>query len=226
MSRPSPQSHPRLWYGPDPRPGGDPGASSHPRAGIPGTDPDAHAGGSPNAGPDPHAGGSPNADPDVEVRVSPRRRKTATAYWQDGRVVVVLPAHVRGAARTELVAKLVARVVARRPGIHPSDEALFLRAARLADRYVDGVRPTSVRWVTNQRKRWGSCSIDTGEIRLSHRLRAVPEWVLDTVLVHELAHLVEPSHSARFREIAGRHPRQRDAAIFLEGLSLGLDRPE
>ena len=87
---------------------------------------------------------------------------------------------------------------------------------------MDGVRPASIRWVTNQNKRWGSCSNATGDIRISHRLRAVPEWVLDATIVHELAHLVHADHSPRFHAVANRHPRQQDALIFLEGYSLGL----
>lgn len=162
------------------------------------------------------------AAPEVVVRTSTRRRKTAAAFWEQGRIVVVVPAHVPRAQRAELVDWLVARVVAKRPGASESDESLLARAQALADRYVDGVRPSSIRWVTNQSKRWGSCSTQTGEIRLSHRLRAVPEWVLDATIVHELAHLVHADHSAAFHAIADRHPRQREALVFLEGYSLGL----
>jgi hypothetical protein len=169
----------------------------------------------------PHAG-----QPEVVVRTSTRRRKTATAFWEDGRIVVVLPSHVRRADRPELVEWLVARVLAQRPSAAASDEALARRAAALADRYVDGERPASIRWVTNQHKRWGSCTSTTREIRLSHRLRSVPEWVLDATIVHELAHLVHPDHSGAFHAIADRHPRQREAALFLEGYSLGLGSPE
>jgi hypothetical protein len=161
--------------------------------------------------------------PQVEVRTSKRRRKSATAYWERGRIIVVVPAHVRGSDRDAMVEWLVERVRAKRPGIRISDELLARRAAELSDRYVDGVRPRSIRWVTNQNKRWGSCSADTGEIRLSDRLRVVPEWVLDAVIVHELAHLVEPNHSPRFHRIADRHPRQHQATVFLEGYQLGLD---
>lgn len=160
--------------------------------------------------------------PQVVVRTSNRRRKSAAAFWEQGRVVVVLPAHVPHAQRAEIVDWLVARVLAKRPGSTESDDSLFDRAAALADRYVEGVRPASIRWVTNQGKRWGSCSIQTREIRLSHRLRAVPEWVLDATIVHELAHLVHADHSPAFHEIANRHPRQRDALVFLDGYSLGL----
>ncbi len=163
--------------------------------------------------------------PEVVVRTSSRRRKTAAAYWENGSIVVVMPAHVPRADRPELVEWLVARVMAKRPGASATDEALAARAADLADRYVDGVRPESIRWVTNQGKRWGSCSTQTGEIRLSHRLRGVPEWVLDATIVHELAHLVHADHSAAFHAVADRHPRQRDALVFLEGYSLGLQTP-
>jgi predicted metal-dependent hydrolase len=163
--------------------------------------------------------------PDVEVRTSKRRRKSATAYWSDGRIVVLLPSHLRGTERKDMVDWLVARVMSRRPAAAASDHALHERARQLGRRYVPGADPLSVRWVTNQHKRWASCTAETGEIRLSHRLRGVPEWVLDAVLVHELAHLVYPDHSARFHELADRFPRQAAATTFLEGYSLGLDAP-
>jgi len=164
-----------------------------------------------------------SGSPDVEIRTSKRRRKSATAYWSDGRIVVVLPSHLRGNDRTAMVDWLVARVMARRPGATASDEALFDRALHLGRRYVPGAEPTSVRWVTNQHKRWASCTAETGEIRLSHRLKEVPSWVLDAVLVHELAHLVFPDHSVQFHGLADRFPRQGEAGTFLEGFALGLD---
>ena len=160
--------------------------------------------------------------PDVVVRTSSRRRKTAAAFWENGRIVVVMPSHVPRADRPELVEWLVARVMTKRPGAAAGDDELAARAATLADRYVDGVRAASIRWVTNQGKRWGSCTTQTGEIRLSHRLRAVPEWVLDATIVHELAHLLHADHSDAFHAVADRYPRQRDALVFLEGYSLGL----
>ena len=160
--------------------------------------------------------------PEIVVRSSSRRRKTAAAFWDNGRIVVVMPAHVPPSDRPELIEWLVARVLARRPGAKATDDALAARAAALADRYVDGVRPASIRWVTNQGKRWGSCTTHTREIRLSHRLRLVPDWVLDATIVHELAHLLHPDHSAAFHAVADRYPRQRDALLFLEGYSLGL----
>jgi predicted metal-dependent hydrolase len=163
------------------------------------------------------------ARPPVEVRTSTRRRKTASAFWQDGRVVVMLPARLSRADRVELVEGLVQRVLAQRPSVTASDRDLAKRAAALADQYLDGVQPSSIRWVGNQSKRWGSCTSGTREIRISERLRGVPGWVLDAVLVHELAHLIEPSHSPRFRHLADRFPRMDEADTFLAGYALGME---
>ncbi len=161
--------------------------------------------------------------PPVEVRTSPRRRKTASGFWQDGRVVILVPARLSKADRVELVEGLVQRVLAQRPNVTTSDRDLAHRAEVLADEYLGGVRATSIRWVGNQQHRWGSCTSRTGEIRISERLRFVPGWVLDAVLVHELAHLIEPTHSARFHRLAHRYPRTEEADTFLAGYTLGLE---
>ncbi|MGO8872525.1 MAG: M48 family metallopeptidase [Acidimicrobiales bacterium] len=163
--------------------------------------------------------------PHVEVRVSKRRKKTAGAHWEGDRIVVVVPAHLRGAERDEMVESLSRRVARHRPHLHSSDEELTRRATALGRRYLEGTTPASIRWSTNQQKRWGSCTIATREIRVSERLRMAPAWVLDAVIVHELAHLVEANHSPRFRELENRYPRRREADAFLEGYALGLHMP-
>jgi Protein of unknown function DUF45 len=161
--------------------------------------------------------------PDIEVRVSARRRKTSEARWVGGRIIVSLPAHLSREAREKTIAWLVDRLVAKHPlRTAIGDVELMTRAIALAERYRIGARPSSVRWVTNQSARWGSCSFHSAEIRLSHRLRSVPEWVLDAVLVHELAHLVHPNHSPAFHQLANGYRRHREAGIFLAGYGLGL----
>src|SRR6202043_1934048 len=74
--------------------------------------------------------------------------------------------------------------------------------------------------------RWGSCTLLSREIRISERLRMAPGWVLDAVIVHELAHLIEPNHNHRFKGLENRYPRRREADAFLDGYSLGLHMPE
>lgn len=163
--------------------------------------------------------------PHVDVRVSTRRKKTAGAHWEGDRIVVVVPAHLRGAERDEMVESLARRLARHRPHLHASDQELENRAIVLSERYLGGVAPASIRWSTTQNKRWGSCTLQTREIRISERLRVAPDWVLDAVIVHELAHLLEPNHSDRFRLLEARYPRKADADLFLEGYSLGLHMP-
>jgi hypothetical protein len=135
---------------------------------------------------------------------------------------MALPARLRGRERERWIEWLLERSLKRRPQRVTSDEELVERARMLVERFDLGVEPTSVRYVSNQTKRWGSCTVATGAIRLTDRLRHAPEWVLDAVLVHELAHLTHPDHSKDFHVLANRYPRQADAALFLEGYQLGL----
>ena len=160
--------------------------------------------------------------PEVEIQSSARRKKTGTAHWSGSRIIVQIPANVRGKDRTIFVDELVERLLTQRPQVAAGDGMLEERARLLAAQYNDGVEPVSVRWVTNQQARWASCSPGTKEIRVSSRLRQCPEWVIDAVLVHELAHLQIADHSPAFYEIANRHPRQDDSELYLEGYALGL----
>ena len=161
--------------------------------------------------------------PVVEVRRSQRRRRTVSAYRDGERVVVLIPDRFSRAEETEWVERMLARLAAREERIRRTDDELLARARRLTTRYlpdhVDQILPASVRWVTNQNGRWGSCTPDDGTIRISHRIQEMPDWVIDYVLLHELAHLVVPSHSTRFWELVARYPKSERARGYLEGIS-------
>ena len=73
--------------------------------------------------------------------------------------------------------------------------------------------------MTNQQQRWGSCSPGDRSIRLSERLQGMPAWVVDYVLVHELAHLLEHGHDAKFWAWVDRYPRSERARGYLLGWS-------
>jgi hypothetical protein len=118
--------------------------------------------------------------PEVEVRASSRRKKTGTAHWSGSRIVVQIPARLRGRERAVFVDGLVERLLTQRPQNAAGDASLEERANVLAELYNDAV------------------------------------------LVHELAHLQEADHSAAFYEVANRHPRQGECAVFLDGYALGL----
>src|SRR3954451_8946488 len=154
---------------------------------------------------------------EVEVRRSRRRTRTVSAYRQDGKVIVLIPARFSRAEEAQWVETMIARLEGqRRRG--RTDGDLERRAARLPSAH--GVpEPATVRWVTNQNSRWGSCTPADRSVRLSHRLKTMPAWVVDYVLVHELAHLVEPCHNARFWSLVDGFPRAERAKGYLEGVA-------
>ena len=147
----------------------------------------------------------------VEVVRSPKRRKTVSAEIVDGVVRVRVPAWMNAAEIDRQVAELVPRLERRLRSEHVD---LMARAQRLARRFALP-EPVSVEWSDNQRRQWGSCQVGSGEIRLSRRLADYPSWVVDYVLVHELAHLVHADHSPAFRALVDRYPRAERARGFL-----------
>ncbi len=164
--------------------------------------------------------------PALELRLSARRRRTATASFDGDRLILALPARMSRREREETVTWLVERALSRRRKLPNSDEALLTLAMSLSERYLDGRAPNSLVWSQRQEKRFGSCSTDTGAIRISSRLREVPAWVLEAVLIHELAHLSHPNHSAEFSALANRYPRQDEARLWLEGFEAGYQRSQ
>ncbi|MFD0774069.1 M48 family metallopeptidase [Streptomonospora algeriensis] len=156
----------------------------------------------------------------VEVRRSPRRRRTVSAYRDGDKTVVLVPASFSSAEEKRWVDRMLERLEAREERRRPDDESLQSRALDLADRYLEGLaRPSSVRWVDNQQTRWGSCTPENGSIRLSRRLSGMPSWVVDYVLMHELVHLIIPHHGQEFWDLVHRYPKAERARGYLEGVS-------
>lgn len=168
----------------------------------------------------------------VEIRRSARRTRTVAAFWENGTAVVAIPARFTKAQEAEWAHRMLAKLQRqgerrtasgrKRPA---SDAALAAHAAQLSGQYLGGrAVPTSVRWVSNQNSRWGSATPAQGSIRLSDKLRPMPQWVIDYVLLHELAHLLVASHNAAFWQLLTAYPETQRAKAFLEGVSFATGR--
>jgi predicted metal-dependent hydrolase len=158
--------------------------------------------------------------PEVEVRRSHRRTRTVSAYRKDGKVIVMIPARFTRAEESEWVDTMLGKLARNEQRGRRTDEQLMRRARELSREYLRGrAEPVSVRWVSNMTTRWGSCTTGEGTIRLSDRLRAMPTWVIDYVLLHELAHLLEPNHDVRFWGWVDQFPRSERAKGYLEGIA-------
>jgi predicted metal-dependent hydrolase len=161
----------------------------------------------------------PPAGPRVEVVRSAKRRKTVSAREVDGVIRVSIPATMTRADEAKWVDEMVKRLARK-----ATSDAVDLeeRAAALAARY--GLpRPDAIRWVGNQASRWGSCTPADRTIRISDRLAGFPPWVLDYVLVHELAHLRVAAHDERFWALVHRYPKAERAIGYLMAKGIGED---
>lgn len=172
------------------------------------------------AAPEPQLESEPEPEPELtielpplEVRVtrSKKRKKTAQASVVQSVLEVRIPARCSREEEARLVEHFRAKFErSRTAALVDLDE----RAAELAERY-DLPTPSSIRWVSNQRHQWGSCTPVDRTIRLSDRMAGFPRWVVDYVIVHELAHLVEADHGPAFWALVERYPKTERARGYL-----------
>lgn len=152
-------------------------------------------------------------DPKFKVCVtrSKRRKKSSEAVLVGAELRVRIPNHMTRAEEAEIVDYFVEKFE-KKYGASRID--LPERAAKLATRY--GLEtPSSIKWVSNQKQRWGSCSPDERTIRLSDSLIPYPDWVIDYVIVHELAHLTIPAHNDEFWELVNQYAKTERARGYL-----------
>ncbi len=158
----------------------------------------------------------------IKIIRSKKRAKTVSARIMDGVLEVRAPATMSDEELKPIIEKLQQRLNRRQEKHSLDDKSLEERAAALNRRYFGGgLRWEWIRWVTNQNKRYGSCTPTDRTIRISHRLAKVPDFVLDYVIVHELAHLLEANHGKGFWKLVNRYPRTERARGYL--MAMGLE---
>ena len=150
-------------------------------------------------------------DLEVEVVRSSKRKRTMQAYVVAGKLRVLVPAGLPEEEESRLVETMIARATRK---LSSGEVDLSTRAGQLARKYGLPM-PSSIEWSDRQLSRWGSCTASQGRIRISNRLASMPGWVLDWVLVHELAHLEEPNHGERFQALVGRYELGERAKGYL-----------
>lgn len=149
---------------------------------------------------------------DVQYRINvvPHALKSHRISWvTEGELLVHLNTDDARAESGEIIAKLLAKFfagvylpqVTRR--VHELNAAHFQRPIREVK-------------LSNTYSRWGSCS-HKGNINLATRLLLAPPEVLDAVIIHELAHLVEQNHSSRFwAQVKRALPNYKEYDVWLK----------
>jgi predicted metal-dependent hydrolase len=160
----------------------------------------------------------------LEVRIvrSARRKKSVGAQIKDGVVEVTVPMWM---SRTE-ADRFAEQFRKRFEKARASTSVDLAARARSLSRTYGLPKPLSIRWVTNQNSRWGSCTPTDSTIRINNRLAKVPTWVLDYVIVHEICHLRHPNHSAEFWALVNTYPLTERARGFLLGMGMVEDGAE
>jgi len=151
----------------------------------------------------------------IRIIATRRRRRTVAARLRLGVIEVMVPASMTPAERERWADVMRGRIERQLRRAGPTDERLARRAQTLNERYFAGrLAWSSIRW-NDTSSLWGSCTCATGAIRIATRLQKYPEFVLDYVLVHELAHLLHPSHGPAFHEQVSRYPWTERAKGYL-----------
>jgi predicted metal-dependent hydrolase len=163
--------------------------------------------------------------PPVRIVASNRRRRTVSARLRSGVLELLVPSWMPQSERQQWAEKMRLRLERRITRSQPSDERLADRARTLNARHFGGrLQWTSIGFV-EMGHIWGSCTFTTGNIRIAKRAASLPDWVLDYLLVHELAHLEESDHGPAFHELENRYPLTERAKGYLMALDAAAASP-
>jgi len=153
----------------------------------------------------------------VEVKRSRRRKRTISARLDGDIMYVYAPVDTPEKELHKIIKNFEERF-ARRELKRKLNKERNLREVfnELNKIYFDGkIKVKSIEYVTNQQKICGSCNYKKRTIRISHSLAHMPEWVRDYVIIHEMAHILEPNHSKAFWDIVYRYKLTERARGFL-----------
>ena len=154
---------------------------------------------------------------EVKIIRSQKRKRTVSAHLVKGTLFVHTPVDIPEAHLEKIINNFKVRFERQRLKKELNEkEDLTDIAQRLNERYfADKLKINSIEYVTNQSRKFGCCSYKTRNIRISHRLITMPEWVRDYVILHEMAHLIEPNHSKLFWDIVSRYKLTERAKGYL-----------
>jgi len=159
--------------------------------------------------------------PPIRIVASRRRRRTVAARLRSGVLELLVPDWMSGAERERWAEEMRQRLEKRMERARPSDDRLAQRARSLNERHFGGrLRWTSIAFA-DMSHLWRSCTYTTGAIRIAQRAAPLPEWVVDFLVVHELAHLEHSDHGPAFHELENRYPLTERARGFLMAIDQG-----
>lgn len=166
----------------------------------------------------------------AQAREAPRKHVTRETHYLWGRRYLLRVVELDAKPHVKLDHKHITLQV--RPGsslekraevMHEWHKSLLHEVVpKLIERWIPrlGVQVSGY-FLQRMKTQWGSCNPGLGNIRLNTELVKKPKDLLEYVIAHELAHLLEPTHSDRFVAVLDLHyPTWRDARAELNALPL------
>jgi predicted metal-dependent hydrolase len=163
----------------------------------------------------------------IEIVRDGRLRTRVHWEWRGDQVRIRAPQRVPQRELDRLVAEIVEEVKRKRAQVRArADDDMEALARKINRQYFGGeIEWHSIRWVSNMRKRLGSCTNGgptDGDIRISDRIRGWPSWVIEYVVAHELVHRKHSNHGKEFWAYCRRYPKTERARGFIMGIAFQL----
>ncbi len=154
---------------------------------------------------------------EIKILRSKRRKRTISARLSKNILIVQAPESIPEGRLRKVIDEFKTKIERKKLKEELNErENLAQKAKEFNVRYFENkLKIHSIEYVTNQDSKFGCCNYRTGCIRISHRVSAMPQWVRDYVIIHELAHLVVPDHSQAFWDIVNCYKLAERARGYL-----------
>jgi len=163
---------------------------------------------------------------EVKIIRSRRRKRTIGARLVKDELLVSAPLAISQERLDKIIADFKIKFTRKKLKEELDRKQNLIDIARkLNEKYFQNkLKVNSIEYVTGQSSKFGCCNYRDANIRISHRIGLMPEWVRDYVIIHELAHLIEPNHSRAFWDIVRRYKLAERARGYL--MAAGLEGEE
>jgi predicted metal-dependent hydrolase len=160
----------------------------------------------------------------ITVIRSTRRKRTIQTKYANGHLSIYLPAGMSKSEENKWITKMIKRneQSEQKRLLRKSDCWLLERAQLFNKKYFNGELDFSITYVLNQNTRFGSCTTADKTIRISEKVKTMPSWVQDYIIIHELTHLLYPDHSKQFWEKVNQYPYAERAKGYLIAVGSGV----
>jgi len=153
----------------------------------------------------------------VEITRSSRRRKSVGARLKGNVMLVSAPCHIPDTSLESIIKSLKEKFSKSLLRKKLNQEKCLVDVAEGINRkyFYGKLKDYFIEYVTGQKSKFGCCNYQSRSIRISHRIAFMPQWVRDYVIMHELAHLIEPNHSKAFWDLVANYKLAERARGYL-----------